>query len=138
MLNSELSHAAHAQGMHPGDWLRRQVNLIMDSLASLALATEPPDDSLLQRMPVKRNAFIVSGKMWFNMLGHSLYQLIVVMLMLYEPYMVNCTMDPDTMTAFPDCDTTRSGFLPVSGRYGSCMIHGTDWYQLPSNPAPMF
>merc|ERR1719393_3226 len=45
------------------------INLIMDSLASLALATEPPDDGLLRRPPVRRNAFIVSGKMWANMIG---------------------------------------------------------------------
>ena len=31
------------------------VNLIMDTLASLALATEPPTDELLQRKPVHRN-----------------------------------------------------------------------------------
>lgn len=36
------------------------VNLIMDTLASLALATEPPHEKLLNRKPHKRNSYIVS------------------------------------------------------------------------------
>jgi Ca2+ transporting ATPase len=31
------------------------VNLIMDSMASLAEATEPPEESLLKRKPYKRD-----------------------------------------------------------------------------------
>lgn len=31
------------------------VNLIMDTLAALALATDPPQDELLDRMPYARN-----------------------------------------------------------------------------------
>ena len=33
------------------------VNLIMDSLAALALATEPPNEKLLQRTPHRRDVF---------------------------------------------------------------------------------
>lgn len=58
------------------------VNLIMDSLASLALATEPPDDSLLKRPPVRRGLSIVSDQMWVNMLGHAVFQLAVVFIVL--------------------------------------------------------
>lgn len=36
------------------------VNLIMDSLASLALATDPPTDELLDRMPYKKDEHIIS------------------------------------------------------------------------------
>jgi Ca2+ transporting ATPase len=61
------------------------VNLIMDALASLALATEPPEDSLLQRAPVKRSDFIVSAQMWFNMIGHSIYQIIVLYVIIFYP-----------------------------------------------------
>jgi Ca2+ transporting ATPase len=61
------------------------VNLIMDALASLALATEPPEDSLLERAPVKRSDFIVSKQMWFNMLGHSIYQIIVLYVIIFYP-----------------------------------------------------
>jgi len=41
------------------------VNLIMDSFASLALATEPPiKEKLLGRPPHKRNDYIISRKMF--------------------------------------------------------------------------
>ncbi len=36
------------------------INLIMDTLASLALATEPPMESLLDRKPYKRDEYIIS------------------------------------------------------------------------------
>merc|ERR1719504_349310 len=39
------------------------VNLIMDSLASLALATEPPEESMLTRPPVNRSASIITEQM---------------------------------------------------------------------------
>lgn len=35
------------------------VNLIMDTFAALALATEPPSDSLLERQPVSKFEKIV-------------------------------------------------------------------------------
>ena len=36
----------------------------MDSLASLALATEPPTKELLKRKPHNRNEYIVTKKMF--------------------------------------------------------------------------
>jgi len=36
------------------------VNLLMDSLASLALATEPPTEDLLQRKPYGRTKALIS------------------------------------------------------------------------------
>jgi Ca2+ transporting ATPase len=50
------------------------VNLIMDSLASLALATEPPTDILLQRHPYPFTQAIVSGPMARFIFGHACYQ----------------------------------------------------------------
>ena len=42
------------------------VNLIMDTFAALALATEPPHDKLLLRHPHNRDEYIVSGVSFFN------------------------------------------------------------------------
>jgi magnesium-transporting ATPase (P-type) len=42
------------------------VNLIMDSLASLALATEEPEDRLLEKPPIGRNDAIITSQMYFN------------------------------------------------------------------------
>lgn len=58
------------------------VNLIMDSLGSLALATEPPYEELLQREPTKRSESIINGRMWKHIVLQSLIQ-IVILLILY-------------------------------------------------------
>ena len=58
------------------------VNLIMDSLGSLALATEPPYEELLQREPTKRKESIINGKMWKHIVMQSLIE-IVILLILY-------------------------------------------------------
>lgn len=59
------------------------VNLIMDSLAALALATELPKESLLKRMPQNRNDYIVSRKMIKHILGMSIYQSIILFIVLF-------------------------------------------------------
>ena len=40
------------------------VNMIMDSLGSLALASEKPTEKLLDRPPIKKTEFIISRKMF--------------------------------------------------------------------------
>ncbi|NWY23047.1 AT2B1 ATPase, partial [Aphelocoma coerulescens] len=59
------------------------VNLIMDTLASLALATEPPTEALLLRRPYGRDHPLVSGTMLRNILGHAAYQLLVIFTLLF-------------------------------------------------------
>jgi len=49
------------------------VNLIMDTFAALALATEPPNDALLDQKPYKRDDKIVSDVMMRNIVGHAIY-----------------------------------------------------------------
>ena len=61
------------------------VNMIMDTLASLALATEPPRPSLMHRKPIVREAPVVSKQMMLAMLGHSLYQLVVMLVVSFQP-----------------------------------------------------
>jgi Ca2+ transporting ATPase len=57
------------------------VNLIMDSLGSLALATEPPYEELLQREPTKRKESIINGKMWKHISLQSLVQIIILLIL---------------------------------------------------------
>ncbi|XP_064155786.1 plasma membrane calcium-transporting ATPase 3 isoform X1 [Anguilla rostrata] len=59
------------------------VNLIMDTFASLALATEPPTESLLLRKPYGRNNPLISLTMMKNILGHAVYQLIIIFTLLF-------------------------------------------------------
>ncbi|XP_048467777.1 plasma membrane calcium-transporting ATPase 1-like [Rhincodon typus] len=59
------------------------VNLIMDTFASLALATEPPTESLLLRKPYGRNKPLISRTMMKNILGHGVYQLTIIFTLLF-------------------------------------------------------
>ena len=58
------------------------VNLIMDSLGSLALATEPPYQELLRKKPTNRNESIINGRMWKHIVGQSIFE-IAILLVLY-------------------------------------------------------
>jgi len=60
------------------------VNLLMDSLASLALASEPPVDELLQKPPVNRTDSMITKHMLANMVGQATYQIIVVNILLFK------------------------------------------------------
>jgi Ca2+ transporting ATPase len=59
------------------------VNLIMDSLASLALATEAPTEKLLDRDPYGRNEAIISKKMVKHIVVQGTFQIIVLILMIF-------------------------------------------------------
>ncbi|EFA79806.1 hypothetical protein PPL_06625 [Heterostelium album PN500] len=60
------------------------VNLIMDTLAALALATEPPTQELLDRPPNGKDAPLITRSMWKNILGQSVLQLIILFVLLYK------------------------------------------------------
>ncbi|KAI1811921.1 putative calcium P-type ATPase [Poronia punctata] len=62
------------------------VNLIMDTLAALALATDPPQDSIIDRKPERRNASIISITMWKMIIGQAIYQLAVTFVLYYAAY----------------------------------------------------
>ena len=59
------------------------VNIVMDTFASLALATEPPTDELLKRKPYGRKKPLISRRMWLFIIGHSFYQLVVLNVLLF-------------------------------------------------------
>lgn len=57
------------------------VNLIMDTLGALALATEPPTDHLMHRTPVGRREPLVTNIMWRNLSIQALYQVGVLLVL---------------------------------------------------------
>ncbi|KRZ86902.1 Plasma membrane calcium-transporting ATPase 3, partial [Trichinella sp. T8] len=59
------------------------VNLIMDTFAALALATEVPTEELLRRKPYGRTKALISRTMMKNIIGHSLYQLVVIFTLVF-------------------------------------------------------
>ncbi|XP_062117819.1 putative calcium-transporting ATPase 11, plasma membrane-type [Humulus lupulus] len=60
------------------------VNMIMDTLGALALATEPPTNELMKRPPVGRGSSFITKAMWRNIIGQSIYQLIVLALLNFD------------------------------------------------------
>ena len=72
------------------------VNLIMDTLAALALATDPPTLSLLDRKPEPKSAPLISITMWKMIIGEAIYQIVITLILQfasesiwqYEPFEV--------------------------------------------------
>lgn len=59
------------------------VNLIMDSLAALALATGAPTEALLKRKPQDKNDYLVSRKMVKHIMYNSIWQSIILMIICF-------------------------------------------------------
>lgn len=59
------------------------VNLIMDTMAALALATEAPAHDVLKRQPYPKDAAIVTEIMWRNILGHAVYQIVALVVIIF-------------------------------------------------------
>jgi len=98
------------------------VNLIMDTFAALALATEPPPADILDRQPYKKDNPIITGIMARNVFGHTIYQAIVLLVLLFAgpamltdySYELQCVK----YNADSTCDKT-GGFNPyyTNGEY---------------------
>jgi len=59
------------------------INLVMDTLGALALATEAPKMTVLDRKPYKRQAALLSRPMIRNILVQSAFQLILLLVLLF-------------------------------------------------------
>lgn len=60
------------------------VNLIMDTMAALALATEPPTDELLKRKPYSRKESLITSAMWRNIITQGILQIIILGAILFR------------------------------------------------------
>uniref|UniRef100_M1DT14 Calcium-transporting ATPase n=1 Tax=Solanum tuberosum TaxID=4113 RepID=M1DT14_SOLTU len=54
------------------------VNLIMDTLGALALATEKPTEEVMKKKPVGRTAPLITNIMWRNLMAQASYQIAVL------------------------------------------------------------
>lgn len=59
------------------------VNLIMDTLAALALATDAPTKKILERGPEKKGDPLISMNMWKMITGQAIYQLIITFVLYF-------------------------------------------------------
>ena len=94
------------------------VNLIMDTLAALSLATEPPNEGIVEgRHPEGRDSMIINGTMWRNILMHGVMQIGVLLALLFKgPSMFNLDYERDD-PFYPNQDWIEShpGTLYVEG-----------------------
>ena len=99
------------------------VNLIMDSLGSLALATEPPYQDLLRKKPTNRNESIINGKMWKHIGGQSLFEIgVLIILYFLAPKFIKEDKDDikDTAAAIRQC----FGNLPGNAENDEYILYG--------------
>ncbi|XP_010490048.1 PREDICTED: putative calcium-transporting ATPase 13, plasma membrane-type [Camelina sativa] len=61
-----------------------RVNLIMDTLGALALATEKPTNDLMKKRPIGRVAPLITNIMWRNLLAQALYQISVLLVLQFR------------------------------------------------------
>lgn len=54
----------------------------MDTLAALALATDPPTESLLDRMPESKKSPLITIPMWKMILAQAVFQIVINLLLL--------------------------------------------------------
>ncbi|KAA8623896.1 hypothetical protein SMACR_08979 [Sordaria macrospora] len=55
------------------------VNLIMDTFAALALATDPPSHTVLDRKPDRKSAPLITTRMWKMIIGQAIAQLAITL-----------------------------------------------------------
>jgi P-type Ca2+ transporter type 2C len=59
------------------------INIFQDTMAALALATDPPERSILDRKPDPKSAPLISITMWKMIFGQSVYQLAVTLILYF-------------------------------------------------------
>lgn len=59
------------------------VNLIMDTFAALALATDAPTPEILNRKPTPKSASLISLNMWKMIIGQAIFQLVVTFILYF-------------------------------------------------------
>jgi Ca2+-transporting ATPase len=78
------------------------VNLIMDSLGALALATRGPSEALLRRPPYGESDGLISNVLLRNIIGHVGYQMVVMLLCMFGGIKIFGLKEEDI--AFPTGD----------------------------------
>ncbi|MBI2373387.1 MAG: calcium-translocating P-type ATPase, PMCA-type [Deltaproteobacteria bacterium] len=76
------------------------VNLLMDSLAALALAAEPPRPVLLEQAPHGRHAPLISRPMWTSILVTGVYMVAVLLIALRTDLIVPAGTSPAVRATF--------------------------------------
>eukprot|EP00760_Papus_ankaliazontas_P027793 PhM_4_TR3447/c0_g1_i2/m.21928/K05850/ATP2B; Ca2+ transporting ATPase, plasma membrane len=105
------------------------LNLIMDTLAALALATERPEERSLQRPPVYLGAPLMSRRMICFILAHSVFQLSVMISLVFKGHsLFKCDDSNDDCT---DAGGSMDGGYCMRGPQHNTIIFNTFiWMQI--------
>ncbi|KAI8959899.1 plasma membrane calcium-transporting ATPase [Daldinia sp. FL1419] len=80
------------------------VNLIMDTFAALALATDPPTEKVLDRQPQPKSAPLITTNMWKMIIGQAIYQLAVTFVLHFAGASI-LGYDPNNQTQKTELNT---------------------------------
>ncbi|KAF3943318.1 hypothetical protein CMV_030111 [Castanea mollissima] len=117
------------------------VNLIMDTLGALALATEKPTEELMTKPPVGRTEPLITNIMWRNLLAQALYQIIILLTLQFKGESIFGVTEKVVMVEFLKkfADTERLNW----GQWGVCIGIGivswpigciVKWIPVPHTP----
>ncbi|KAF9202331.1 hypothetical protein BGZ49_007493 [Haplosporangium sp. Z 27] len=102
------------------------VNLIMDTLAALALATDPPTPDLLDRQPETRSAPLISFTMWKMIIGQSILQLIITFVLKYKGMdILDYNELPDYLASRSDASSILQPYISFKEQELNTMVFNT-------------
>jgi magnesium-transporting ATPase (P-type) len=119
------------------------VNLVMDTMGALALATEAPNKELLERKPYKRSSSLVSRPMLRNILAQSAFQLTLLFVLLFKgaemfgvPYNGTACMKYEVKSSSTKWDVSThlkdsgaTNFVTCDSFKSVCSVLDTDCYE---------
>ena len=91
------------------------INLIMDTFAAMALASLPPDHSVLKEKPRSRDAFIITKEMLARILGVGLF--FVAVLFGFIQYFKHCGVETLADFSLRDYFSNYFNFSHVGGNF---------------------
>ena len=105
------------------------IDLIMDCLATLSLATEVPHDGLLKRKPTNRNENLINKNMFKHAISQAITQYIILMtIYLYGPLFIK----EQSLTKIAESKTILNCYGTLPGRMSdpNKILYGipTYWY----------
>lgn len=93
------------------------VNLIMDTFAALALATDPPSPSMLKRKPEPKSAPLITLTMWKMIIGQSIYQLVVTFVLNFRGAEIFGYTDPLELEQLPTLVFNTFVWMQIFNQY---------------------
>lgn len=103
------------------------INMVMDTLAAISLATEPPHPTQLKKKRLNKNEKVFLPEMWRQILGISAYQLLVLIVFLYAfPAIFGLRYNMFTTTEYlTSSDNPALGGQPTNKAYHFTFLFNT-------------